>query len=133
MGIAQKNKISVRIIGRRSWSFVCKPPIKHTDICRFVTGSLRRRLIGNRSPTQLGSDVRQFLPNAELSPSSARFDFSERLLSSSMLFEILFYIILQQKASNVKVFLLIFEKFMRADLQYRRSDVRFFPNRGKGQ
>ena len=42
------------------------------------------------SPTRLGSDLRRFLLHAELTPSSARWDLSERLLSSSLPFQIYF-------------------------------------------
>ena len=43
-----------------------------------------------RSPTRLGSDLHKFLLHTELPPSSARLDLSEKLLSSSLPFQIYF-------------------------------------------
>ena len=84
-------------------------PLRGTHVADY-----RPRLLLTRigcSPTRLGSDFRQFLLHAELPPSSARLDFSEKLLSSSLPFRfILFYIILLQKRLFVKVLKRVFEK-----------------------
>jgi hypothetical protein len=74
-------------------------PFRYAELASPITDVFAKL----RSPTRLGSDLRRFLLHAELTPSSARLDLSEKLLSSSLPFRfILFFIILLQKCRFVK-------------------------------
>ena len=78
-------------------------PFRDAEPASPTTGS-RKQGLKERSPARLESDLRRFLLHAELTPSSARWDFSEKLLSLSLPFRfILFFIILLQKMPFVKV------------------------------
>ena len=82
-------------------------PFRYAELTSPITDVFAKL----RSPTRLGSDLRQSLLHAELTPSSARLDLSEKLLSSSLPFRfILFSIILLQKTPFVKRACAVFGK-----------------------
>ena len=85
-------------------------PFRYAELASSITDNFTAS-VKLCSPTRLGSDLRRFLLHAELTPSSARLDLSEKLLSSSLPFRfILFSIILLQKWRFVKGACAVFGK-----------------------